>query len=73
MKSKPKSGLDLETDQQSSTIRPYPPASIQISFENDRLHNPHSEAQDLLPSLRPKAAANLKAALIQAAHEVGEL
>jgi hypothetical protein len=47
--------------------------SFQISFENDRLHNPYSEAQDLLSSLSPWAAANLKAALVQAAHKIGKL
>jgi hypothetical protein len=47
--------------------------SFQISFENDRLHNPYSQAQDLLSSLGPWPAADLKAAFIQAAHKVSEL
>jgi len=47
--------------------------SFQISFKNDRPHNPYSEAQYLLSSLSPWSATNLKAALVQAAHKVGKL
>ena len=47
--------------------------SFQISFENDRLHNPYLEAQDFLPSLCSRPTSNLEATLIKASYQVSEL